>query len=373
MWCLTVIRGFQVLPTFFSDMYSELLSKDRGICTFAIAMSKVKLPSPSLTAGKLIALDNVAVRFLLGLWFHFKQHTALQRWLFICSRLDQLSPMCCTFFSLRFNKDLLRRFCSATGYGWDYPDIEFRDIPLCYPETLCLRIFDILISAEKFRLSPLGLVRVRQSLRTWQPIDELKKGPFKLQARVLEYRVVEDGVEVDISLTAISRTDQPVWESVLTMLSQDRGRTPNTQPKPEWYDGHMDTSETDDVKAVDINVPWTTGLKFVWAFSDYSPHCLLTLPAKLLGYRCTQTPSLWMLSKCLAEIEKHKGVDAIRAPISVTAQFKEPLLVPGKVTIKFCESVGVQSKCVSFQMERYERKIPHITGQICRTTVEDVN
>lgn len=156
MWCLTVIRGFQVLPTFFSDMYSELLSKDRGICTFAIAMSKVKLPSPSLTAGKLIALDNVAVRFLLGLWFHFKQHTALQRWLFICSRLDQLSPMCCTFFSLRFNKDLLRRFCSATGYGWDYPDIEFRDIPLCYPETLCLRIFDILISAEKFRLSPLG-------------------------------------------------------------------------------------------------------------------------------------------------------------------------------------------------------------------------
>lgn len=83
----------------------------------------------------------------------------------------------------------------------------------------------------------LGLVRVRQSLRTWQPIDELKKGPFKLQARVLEYRVVEDGVEVDISLTAISRTDQPVWESVLTMLSQDRGRTPNTQPKPEWYDG----------------------------------------------------------------------------------------------------------------------------------------
>lgn len=67
------------------------------------------------------------------------------------------------------------------------------------------------------------------------------------------------------------------------------------------------------------------------------------------------------------------GVDAIRAPISVTAEFKEPLLVPGKVTIKFCESAGVQSKCVSFQMEQYERKILHITGQICRTTVEDVN
>lgn len=105
MWCLTVVRGFQVLPTFFSDMYSELLSKDRGICTFAIEMSKVKLPSPSLTAGKLIALDNVAVQFVLVLWFDFiiiiSNNTALQRWLFICSHLDQLSPMCCTFFSLK--------------------------------------------------------------------------------------------------------------------------------------------------------------------------------------------------------------------------------------------------------------------------------
>ncbi|KAK6312920.1 hypothetical protein J4Q44_G00162670 [Coregonus suidteri] len=253
-----------------------------------------------------------------------------------------------TIFNCRFNKDLLRRFCNAAGYGWDYPDIEFRDIPLCYPETLCLRMLDILISDEKFRLSPLGLVRVRQSLRTWQPIDELKKGPFMLQARVLEYRVVEDGVEVDISLTAISRTDQPVWESVLTMLSQDRGRTPSTQPIPEWYDGHLDTSESDDImKAVDINVPWTTGLKSVWAFSDYSPHCLLTIPAKLSGYRCTQTPGLWMLSKCLAEIEKHKGVDAIRAPISVTAQFKEPLLVAGKVTIKFLQCTS--EKCMKKQ------------------------
>ncbi|CAB1319511.1 unnamed protein product [Coregonus sp. 'balchen'] len=311
----------------------------------------------------------------LFLRYVFRALIKRQGHLYFCDS-DVKGEVAFTIFNCRFNKDLLRRFCNAAGYGWDYPDIEFRDIPLCYPETLCLRMLDILISDEKFRLSPLGLVRVRQSLRTWQPIDELKKGPFMLQARVLEYRVVEDGVEVDISLTAISRTDQPVWESVLTMLSQDRGRTPSTQPIPEWYDGHLDTSESDDImKAVDINVPWTTGLKSVWAFSDYSPHCLLTIPAKLSGYRCTQTPGLWMLSKCLAEIEKHKGVDAIRAPISVTAQFKEPLLVAGKVTIKFCESVGVQSssKCVSFQMEQYGRKIPHIKGQICRTTVEDVN
>ncbi|CAB1321680.1 unnamed protein product, partial [Coregonus sp. 'balchen'] len=38
-----------------------------------------------------------------------------------------------TIFNCRFNKDLLRRFCSAAGYGWDYPDNEFRDITLYIP------------------------------------------------------------------------------------------------------------------------------------------------------------------------------------------------------------------------------------------------
>ncbi|KAL0979640.1 hypothetical protein UPYG_G00187610 [Umbra pygmaea] len=280
-----------------------------------------------------------------------------------------------TLFNCRFKMGLLRRFCSAAGYGWDYPDSEFRDIPLCYPETLCLWLLLMVISAEKFRLSPLGLVRLRQSLRTWQPIDELKKGPFMLQACVLEYRVVEDGVEVDISLTAISHTDQPVWESVTTMLSQDKGRKPNTQHIPEWYDSQLETSEPEEATIVNVNVPCSTVMTFVWAFSDYSPNRVLTLPVKCLGYRCPLTPRLWMLSKCLAEIEKHKGVDSIRAPISVTAQFMEPFFIPGKVSIKFWETVKRESssKCVSFEMKQYGGKRPHIQGQICRTTVDYVN
>lgn len=66
------------------------------------------------------------------------------------------------------------------------------------------------------------LIRVRQSLKTHQPVDELKKGAFTLQARVLVYRKVAAGVEVDICLSAISRSGNPVWESVLTFLSQNK-------------------------------------------------------------------------------------------------------------------------------------------------------
>ena len=72
-----------------------------------------------------------------------------------------------------------------------------------------------------------------QSIKTFQPIDELKKGPFVLQAHVIEYRLVDAGVEVDITLRVISRSSQPVWESVLTLLSHNQGKDKNKHPSLE--------------------------------------------------------------------------------------------------------------------------------------------
>lgn len=69
-----------------------------------------------------------------------------------------------------------------------------------------------------------GLLRVRQHLKSLEPVDEFKKGPFTLQARVLEYRLVDGGVEVDICLAATSCMGRSVWESVVTLLSLKKGR-----------------------------------------------------------------------------------------------------------------------------------------------------
>lgn len=66
---------------------------------------------------------------------------------------------------------------------------------------------------------------MRQSLKTLQPVDELKKGPFMLQVQVLGYQQTDVGVEVDISLSATSRSGCPVWESVLTLLSKNKLHT----------------------------------------------------------------------------------------------------------------------------------------------------
>nr|XP_043881124.1 uncharacterized protein si:ch211-12e13.1 isoform X1 [Solea senegalensis] len=271
-----------------------------------------------------------------------------------------------TVLRCRLETATLRRFCTAAGYGWDYPDSEFRDIPLCFPEFLCGRLMLMLLTDDNFRLNPAGLVRVCQILKTLQPIDELKKGPFTLQVRVLVYRQTDVGVEVDVCLSATSRSGSLVWESVLTLLSKkrlhrdDRGLTQT---------GH-ESRPPDDTNQVELSVLWRTNPLSSWSFSDSSLHRLLSLsPVGLLGCGSQTAPSLWMLSVCLAEIEKHRGVDVVTAPVEVMVQFQEPVPVPGRVTIRFWEMLrdAGQSSALSFHMQQPGGNMTHMTGMICRS------
>lgn len=132
-------------------------------------------------------------------------------------------------------------------------------------------------------------------MTTLQPVDELKKSPFTLEAAVLGYRQVEEGAEVDVRLLARSHRGCPVWDSILTLLSR----------KQLDGDGGVQQAETPRVGVVvgqggephppegAVQVEFSVPLS-IWFWSKFSlPGCS---PA-----------SLWMLSVCLAEVEKHRG------------------------------------------------------------------
>uniref|UniRef100_A0A8C5H8I8 6-pyruvoyl tetrahydrobiopterin synthase n=1 Tax=Gouania willdenowi TaxID=441366 RepID=A0A8C5H8I8_GOUWI len=56
----------------------------------------------------------------------------------------------------RLETHALRQFCGAAGYGADYPDSEYRDIPLCFPEVLCCRLMLLALTHDDFRLRVFG-------------------------------------------------------------------------------------------------------------------------------------------------------------------------------------------------------------------------
>lgn len=201
-----------------------------------------------------------------------------------------------------------------------------------------------------FRLRPTGLCLLRQTVTTLQPVDELKKGPFSLQASVLGYQQVKEGVEVEVCLSAGSQRAGPVWQSVLTLLSRQQldVRQADTHCRKALIAGQDQHLPPKGVVLVELSVPLG-----VWFWSKFD----------VLG--CSSAAE-WMLSVCLAEMEKHKGVGVVSAPVSLSAQFEDNLVLsPSTVTLQFWEE---GSSCLTFIMQHPGGQ-DHMTGQITITDV----
>ncbi|XP_039515823.1 uncharacterized protein LOC120470346 [Pimephales promelas] len=267
---------------------------------------------------------------------------------------DTKDKLVFTLINCKYDAVSLRRFCSVSGYGWDYPDSDFRDVPMCYPEFLCTRLLTMIVCSERFNLSPLGLLSVREVLRLTEPVDELKRGTFSLQARVLEYRTVSAGVEVDLTLTA-SRHQQTVWTTTLTLLSPNNNFRPEAQP--DFEIAHDPVSE----RCISLAVPWSSGVRCAWVFGDLCPLHVFTRPSAHM---------LWMFSRCMAEMEKHNGVEVVRAPLTVSIRYKQPVYFPRKFTIRVSENTSQTSSTASFSVEDHRTGTLYLSGQIKQQSKE---
>ncbi|KAK7172623.1 hypothetical protein R3I93_002667 [Phoxinus phoxinus] len=259
-----------------------------------------------------------------------------------------------TLINCRYDAASLRRFCSVSGYGWDYPDSVFRDVPLCYPELLFTRLLTMIVCSERFKLSPMGLLSVREVLTLTEAVDELKRGTFSLQARVLEYRTVSAGVEVDLTLTA-SRHQQTIWTTTLTLLS------PNNKFRPEAQPDFEITHDPVPERCISLAVPWSSGVRCAWVFGDLCPLHAFTRPSAHM---------LWMFSRCMAEMEKHNGVEVVRAPLTVSVRYKQPVSFPRKFTIRVSENTAETSSTASFSMEDLRTRTLYLSGQIKQQSKE---
>ncbi|XP_054628795.1 uncharacterized protein si:ch211-12e13.1 isoform X2 [Dunckerocampus dactyliophorus] len=227
---------------------------------------------------------------------------------------------------------------------------------------MCYKLLLLAIADDNFLLSPLGLLCVRQSIKSHQPVDELKKGPFVLRVQVLVYRLVDAGVEVDVRLSAFSRCESVVWESIITLLSKNEPQQANKCVAKKENEGEKNEVVLTNAKQVELSVPLSTGPPCPWSFFD---HWLLFLPAGLLGLKLRPVSSVWMLSVCLAEIEKRDGVGVVTSPVNIVAQFQDPLLAPSKVKLLFWKC---PTQDLAFQMQQHSSGSKcHLQGMISRT------
>ena len=180
-------------------------------------------------------------------------------------------------------------------------------VSACFPESLFISQWMLLISSSDFPVSPLGLIHIRQSIKVYQRPSEILESKFDLKSVVSDVRCEDKGVEVDIkSQLYLRSTETCIWEGTATLLSRSKEViNKQKQPKEQVDQGSNNNLEATSKSSYEIfgwkrfHVDGDTGLKYAKATHDYNPHHLYPKTAQLLGYDQPIAHGLWTLQRSL--------------------------------------------------------------------------
>ncbi|XP_064624495.1 3-hydroxyacyl-thioester dehydratase X-like [Lineus longissimus] len=230
-------------------------------------------------------------------------------------------------------------------------------IPVYYMECFSIPVVTTLVTSSKFRLSPLGLIHIREVTDQY---EDILVGTYNVSAKVSEYRETERGVEVDIKVETFNEDEICVVKSIVTLLSRSKAAQKGGGRKT-----HPETAEEgDSPETIAFEVPPGIGVKYARVSGDYNPHHLYKLTAKVFGFKSPIAPGMWTVAHTLAELHKN-GFVQLGAPLHVEAFFKRPLFIPGDVLVK--HTMDSSEDGCTFRVENKDTKEPHVIGSISNT------
>lgn len=251
---------------------------------------------------------------------------------------------------IRINKGHLDRYKKLCGYDQDITG----GVPICYVESLFLKSLVCVVTSNKFCLSPLGLIHLRQTITQHEPLQKYINDTLQANVKVTQYRCTDRGVEVDISLYLLAERNKVIWEGVVTLISM-KAVMRNASNEHERNDVFQ-YSET-------ISVSADCGIQYSKLTGDWNPHHLYSWTAKPFGYRSPIAHGMWTLSRALAEIDKRCGIDFGRR-LQISCFFKRPLFMPSRVLVKFDDPDSYQTSCCKICVEEVDSGVPHLVATL---------
>lgn len=220
-------------------------------------------------------------------------------------------------------------------------------LPIIYPQIMATSLAMHLMASPTFPLPMLGLVHVRNHIEQVRPLraDE----SFDVRVATGESRDVKAGLEFDIDMS-FSVGEQVVWRAVMTTLYRlpSTGKSGRSAPPP------APSSELAEYHSFDA--PADIGRRYARVGGDYNPIHLYAGTAKLFGFPRAIAHGLWSMARCTALTQDRLG----REPSVLDVQFKQPLLLPGKVAVKFNVKDGV----VNFSLLARNASKTHLSGSL---------
>lgn len=219
-------------------------------------------------------------------------------------------------------------------------------LPITFPQVMVTGLQMHLMTQPEFPLPLLGLVHLRNSIMQQRPLraDEA----YGVTVKLGESREIRIGLECDL-ITEFSLGDQLLYRAVTTVLYRIAGPKSSGKSKAE-------VPETVLAEYSSFDAPADIGRRYASVGKDYNPIHLWATTAKMFGFPRAIAHGMWSLARCVALTQDRlKG-----EPKELHVQFKQPLLLPGKVAVKY----SVQSEGVNFALLARNSSKTHLTGSL---------
>ncbi|MGQ0697554.1 MAG: MaoC family dehydratase [Panacagrimonas sp.] len=216
-------------------------------------------------------------------------------------------------------------------------------LPITYPQVQAAALHLWLMLRPEFPIPLLGIVHLRNRFEMLRPMPAGEA--YEVRAALVDGRRTHQGYEFDL-LTEYSTTEgEVVYRALMTPLY--RMKSDEARPKPS-------PAPTGLAEYRSFEVPADIGRRYAPIAGDFNPIHLSALTAKAFGFPRAIAHGMWALARATALLESAHG-SAIR---TLNMQFRQPLLLPGKVALKLeAQGAGLDFALLS----RTSDKV-HFTG-----------
>ncbi|HWU69146.1 MAG TPA: MaoC/PaaZ C-terminal domain-containing protein [Stenotrophobium sp.] len=219
------------------------------------------------------------------------------------------------------------------------------NLPITFPQVMAMPLQMFLMTQPQFPLPLLGLVHLRNSIVQTRAlrIDE----SYGVTVSLGESRRTHSGLEFDAIIEYLSG-EEVVYRAVMSVLYRIPGPR-GSKPRAEAPAAELAAYRSFDV-------PADTGRRYAKVGKDFNPIHLTAASARMFGFKRAIAHGMWSLARCAALMQESMGVE----PRELLVQFKQPLFLPGKVTLKILKT----SAKTEFMLLARNANTVHLAGSL---------
>jgi acyl dehydratase len=190
-------------------------------------------------------------------------------------------------------------------------------------------------------------VHIRNTFDKFKPMPD--DAAYDVRAALTAGRATHQGIEFDILTEYTDESGEVVHRSLMTPLY----RMKTGKPAPPRSKAVV-PSQLAEYRSFDV--PEDQGRKYAPIGGDFNPIHLHRLGARAFGFPRAIAHGMWSVAYSAGLLEAARGAPSTHLEV----QFRQPLLLPGKVSLKFSGS-GEQTEFAL--LSRTSDKV-HFTGLI---------